>query len=112
MARASIVKVQLTRTQLTLAPTPTVLDSANGNYVQNDGSTLLWLSNGAGVTRTVSVEVPEDVDADLPVTARTYTLSAGQAGYTGIFPREIYGAQLLVDVSGATVSAVAYSTRI
>lgn len=112
MARALIVTVQLTRTALTLPPTATVLDSVNGNYCQNDGATFLWLSNGAGVTRTVSVEVPEDVDADLPVSSRTFTLLAGQAGYTGIFPRQIYGSQLLVDVSGATVSAVAYSTRI
>jgi len=92
-------------------PTPTVLDSVAGNYVLNDGATFLRLNNTALVARTVSVEVPEDVDANLPVTSRTFTLSAGQVGMTGIFPREIYGSQLLVDVSGAGVQAVANSIR-
>lgn len=112
MARAVIVRVQLNRFAFTLAPTPTVLDNVNFNYVANDGATLLWLSNGSGSTRTVTVEVPGNVDVDLPVTSRTYSLSAGQAGFTGVFPRAIYGSQILVDVSGATVSAIAYSTRI
>lgn len=111
MARAAIVFVRLDRHVFTANPTPTTLDAVNGNFVLNDGATFFELTNGAGVPRTVSVEVPEQVDQNLPVTSRTYTLNAGQVGKTGIYPREVYGSQLLVDVSGASVTCVAYSIR-
>lgn len=111
MARAVITLARLTRTTFTPNPTATTLDSVNFNYVNNDGGTFLELNNTSGVTRTVSVEVPEQVDQNLPVSSRTYSLNAGQVGKTGIYPREIYGATLLVDVSGAGVTAVAYSIR-
>jgi hypothetical protein len=111
MARAIIQFVHLSRLAFSINPTATALDNVNGNFSANDGGTFLELNNTAGGTRTVSVEVPEDVDADLPVSSRTYTLLAGQVGKTGVFPREVYGAQLLVDVSGTGVTAVAYSIR-
>lgn len=111
MARGLIQFVRLTRTAITLTPTATTLDNVNGNYVANDGSTFLELNNASGGTRTVSVEVPEQVDQNLAVASRTYTLLNGQVGKTGIFPREVYGSQILVDVSGTGVTAVAYSTR-
>jgi hypothetical protein len=63
------------------------------------------------VSRTVSVEVPTDVDEDLPVTSRVYTVAAGATGKTAFFPRQVYGDQLLVDVSGGTVTCTAYSCR-
>ncbi len=111
MARAAIVFIRLNRTVFTPNPTPTTLDSVNGNFQLNDGASFLELDNTSGVTRIVSVEVPEDVDQNLPVTSRSYTLNAGQVGKTGIYPREVYGSQLLVDVDGAGVTAVAYSVR-
>lgn len=111
MARAVITFVRLTRVVFTPDPTATTLDSVNGNYVLNDGATFLQLNNTSGTTKTVSVEVPEDVDQDLAVQSRTYSLNAGQVGKTGIYPREVYGSQLLVDVSGTGVTAVAFSVR-
>jgi hypothetical protein len=111
VARASIVFVRLTRTAFTANPTPTTLDNVNGNFVLNDGATFLELTNSSGATRTVSVEIPEQVDQNLPVTSRTYTLSNGQVGKVGIYSRERYGGQLLVDVSGTGVTCVAYSIR-
>lgn len=111
MARASITFIRLTRTALGAVTSTTVLDSANGNYVTNDGATFFYLENTDIVSRTVSVLVPEDVDQNLAVASRTFVLSAGQVGLTGTFPREIYGGQILVDVSGAGVEAVAYSVR-
>jgi len=111
VARVLIQFARLTRTAITLPPTPTTLDNVNGNYVTNDGSTFLEISNASGSTRTVSVEVPEAVDQNLTVANRTFTLLNGQTGKTGIFPREVYGGQLLVDVSGTGVTAIAYSTR-
>jgi len=111
VARVLIQFARLTRTAITLPPTATTLDSVNGNFVTNDGSTFLELNNASGGTRTVSVQVPEQVDQNLAVTSRSYTLLNGQVGKTGIFPREVYGGQLLVDVSGTGVTAVAYSTR-
>lgn len=111
MARASITLIRLTRTALGALTPATTLSSADGNYVTNDGATFLYLNNGSGGSRTVSVLVPEDVDQNLAVASRTFVLSAGQVGLTGTFPREIYGGQILVDVSGSTVTAVAYSVR-
>jgi hypothetical protein len=111
MARSIIQFVRLTRVAFSVNPTATTLDNVNGNFSANDGGTFLELNNTAGATRTVSVEVPGDVDADLPVSSRTFTLLAGQVGKTGVFPREVYGSQLLVDVSGTGVTAVAYSIR-
>lgn len=111
MARASIVLTRLTRVSFTPNPTPSTLDNVNGSFVLNDGATFLEFTNSSGATRTVSVEVPEQVDQNLPVTSRTYTLSNGQVGKTGNFPRERYGSQLLVDVSGTGVTCVAYTIR-
>jgi hypothetical protein len=111
MARAAIQLIRLDRTVFTANGSGTTLDSVNGNYVANDGATFLELHNGAGSPRTVSVEVPGDVDSDLPVTSRQYTVAAGATGKTAFFPRGVYGNQLIVDVSGGTVTATAYSCR-
>lgn len=111
MARAAITFVRLDRHVFTPNPVATTLDSVNGNFALNDGASFLELNNTALVSRTISVEVPEQVDQNLPVTSRTYTLNAGQVGKTGIYPREVYGSQLLVDVSGAGVQCVVYSVR-
>lgn len=111
MARQLITMVRITRAVFTPDPTPTTLSATDGNYVLNDGATILQLTNGSGSSRTVSVRVPEGVDIDLAVTSRTYALSNGQTGKVGIFPREVYGSQLLVDVSGTGVTAVALSVR-
>lgn len=111
MARASIELIRLDRTVFTVNGTGTTLDSVNGNFVLNDGATFLEFHNTSGSTRTVSVAVPGDVDEDLVVGSRTYTVLNGQTGKTAFFPRQTYGGELLVDVSGSAVSTVAYSCR-
>lgn len=111
MARASITVIRLDRTVFTANGAGVTLDSANGNAVDNDGATFLEFHNTSGSTRTVSVEVPADVDQNLPVTARTYTVPNAATGKTAFFPRQTYGGQLLVDVSGSGVNAAAYSCR-
>ncbi len=111
MARASITSIRLTRTALAALTPATTLDSTDGNYVNNDGATFLYLDNTSIGSRTVTVLVPEDIDQNLAVTPRTFVLSAGQIGMTGTFPRTIYGGQILVDVSGTGVDAIAYSVR-
>lgn len=109
MARADIVTVTLTRLVFQDDPTPTTLSSVNGNVTHNNSATFLELHNTSGGSRDVMVLVPTDVDVDLAVTARTYTLAAGESGKTGTFPVEVYGSQLLVDVSGTGVTAVAFT---
>ncbi len=111
MARTAIQLIVLDRTVFTTNGTGANLDNVNGSVVNNDGATFLELHNTSGSTRTVTVEVPGDVDEDLPVTGRVYTVLAGATGKTGTFPRQTYGEQLLVDVSGGSVNCVAYSTR-
>jgi hypothetical protein len=111
MARTGISSTRLSRVGV-MALTPTTeLDPVNGNYADNDGATLLHMENTAGAARDVTILIPTDVDMDLPVTSRTYTLSAGQIGLVGLFPRETYGGQLLVDVDGADVMVIAVSVR-
>lgn len=111
MARAAISVIHLTRMVFTVNPTGTTLSNTLGNYADNDGGTFLELNNASGGTRTVSVEVPANVDANLPVGSRTFTLTNGQVGKTGIFPIDVYGAQLIVDVSGTGVTATAFTIR-
>lgn len=111
MARTAIQLIVLDRTVFTTNGAGANLDAVNGSVVSNDGATFLELHNTSGSTRTVTVEVPGDVDEDLPVTGRVYTVLNGATGKTGTFPRQVYGEQLLVDVSGSNVNAVAYSIR-
>lgn len=111
MARTAIQLIVLDRTVFTANGSGSTLDNVNGSVVNNDGATFLELHNGSGATRTVTVEVPGDVDQNLVVAGRTYTVLAGATGKTGTFPRQNYGEQLLVDVSGGSVTATAYSTR-
>jgi hypothetical protein len=111
MARASIQLIRLDRTTFTANGSGSTLDSVNGSTVLNDGATFLELHNTSGSTRTVSVEIPDDVDEDLTVSPRVYTVANGATGKTAFFPRQTYGPQLLVDVSGTGVTATAYSCR-
>lgn len=114
MARAAIPVVRLTRTNpvvVDAATTGAALDSTDGNYVINDGATVLLMFNDSGGTATVEVLVPTGVDQDLDVDPRTYTLDDQVTYLTGYFPIEVYGSQLLIDVDVAGVQATSYSFR-
>lgn len=113
MARTQLSVQRLSRLALVTFDQTTwaVLDSANGNWVINDGSVFLGLFNDSGAARTVEILVPEGADQDLVVGPRTYALTDGVTYLTGYYPESVYSSQLLVDVSGTGVSAAAFTFR-
>lgn len=114
MARAPISVIRLTRTNPVVVDATTTgepLDNTDGNFIINDGATVLLMFNDSGGTATVEVLVPAGVDQDLEVSPRTYELDDQTTYLTGYFPIEVYGSQLLVDVDVVGVQGTAYSFR-
>lgn len=110
MARVEIPVTRLSRYTLQAAATPTTGDATNGHVLPNDGATFFEFRNNGATQRTIEILVPDNVDTDLLVTARTYTLPASATDTkTGTFPVHIYGPQLMVDVSHSDVRILAYS---
>jgi hypothetical protein len=94
------------------APAPKAADTVNGNVSINDGYTWLEMTNTAGVSRTVTLFIPQGFDNDLLISNRIYTLPASALPYyTGVFPVSYYGSQILYTASGAGISFRAISQR-
>lgn len=110
MARALVVVQSISRFGLTTQVTGTTGDVANGLYLPNDGATFLRFTSTAPGTQTVTALIPGGVDVDLTVNGRPYSVPAGSVGsYTGFFPVNIYGTELLLDTSSALLKVAAYS---
>lgn len=107
MARTLITPAAVTRTGVS-EPTEATGDVANGNYVPNDGVTILRVrnSNGASTARTLTMRVNTLVDG-LAVTSRTVTVAAAGIKYIGPFPVATYGTQLLLDPDNAELKIIA-----
>lgn len=101
---------RLSRFAVVEDPTPTTGDATNGHVLQNDGATFFEFRNNGATARTIDILIPSDFDSDLPITARSYTLTASAADVkTGTFPIALYGPQLMVDVSHSDVRILAYT---
>ena len=113
MARTVLPVYPITRFTLsTDALHPGVaMDVTNGNVAPNDGYTYMVLTLSGGVARTVTLDVPAGFDLDLVVTDRTYPLPSNGAYRTGVYPISAYGAQLLLNVSGAGVAIQLFTLR-
>lgn len=113
MARTPVVVYPISRFALTTSATapPVNMDVANGNVSANDGYTWLELTLSGGVARTVILDVPAGFDQDLVVGDRTYPLPSNGTYFTGVFPVSAYGAQLLLNASGAGVAIRIFSMR-
>ena len=110
MARTRIVPRGISRFAVTAESGGTTGDTVNGMWVPNDGATFLRMTSTAPGTQTVSVLIPGGVDTDLTVNDRTVSVPAGSTGsYSGFFPVEFYGTELLLDVSSALLKVAAYS---
>lgn len=82
-------------------------DTANGNYADNDGATVIYLANGAS-TRTLTVTSPDTVYG-LAVADKVYSLTANQFDFVGPFPLETFGPQLLLDFSANDLKFLVFS---
>lgn len=88
-------------------------DPANDHVMINDGYTFLEVRNTNAANQTFDVHVDGNID-DIPLAEiRTYTVNGtgvGTAtGKTGIFPRELYGETLLIDVATTDLRFTAYT---
>lgn len=107
MARTQINPVAVNHFALTTNILFTPCDATNGNYVFNDGATLLRFTSTSGSVQTVTVLLPNGVDVNLTVTPRTYSVPANGGGDTGFFPVALYGTSLLFTASSNLVSVLA-----
>lgn len=85
----------------------TATDTANGNYVVNDGSTWLEVENTDAAAHTLTISLSATVDGQ-PVTARTYDMAAADKLKIGPFSRRDYGAHLQIDADSNLVTVAAY----
>lgn len=110
MARTQLAVQQVNRFALAAVPAPgTAPDVANGNFVLNDGFTVLILLNADSVTHTLTVTVESGVDG-LASPTRTYTIPvSGIRQWTGAFPIQFYGKSLLFNLDSTQVSVQAVS---
>lgn len=113
MARTQLAVQRLSRLALVTFDQATwaELDSVDGNWLFNDGGTVLALFNDSGGPETVEVLVPAGVDQDLIAGPRTYNLDDGITYLSGYFPESVYSSQLLVDVSAGNIFVAAFSLR-
>lgn len=84
-------------------------DIANGNYAANDGATYVLLV-ADGTPRTCTVTTPTTVGMPpLAVADEVISVPANASALAGPFPREQYGAQLLLDFSNVALKALIFS---
>lgn len=109
-ARTLIVVAGITRFTVTPNQTGTTGDTVNGMWLPNDGATFIRVSSTAPGTQTVSALIPGGVDSDLTAGPRVYSIPAGATGsYAGFFPQDLYGTELLLNVSSNLLKISAYS---
>lgn len=105
MARTLITPTAVTRAGVA-PPAEASGDSVNGNYVPNDGSTVLLVRNSGATTRNMTIQFGYPIDGQT-VTGRPYPLAAGVSRYVGPFDVTTYGNQIKVDSDNAELKYVA-----
>lgn len=109
MPRVQIPVATIDRTLFRSNSAEVTADPANDHYVINDGETYLEVRNTNVADQAFDVHVVGNVD-DIPLAeVRTYTVPGSTTGKTGVFPRELYGTTLLVDVATADLRFTAYT---
>jgi hypothetical protein len=90
--------------------TPTVGDPTNGHRIANTG--VMWLrvknTNAGSTARTVTFHLVGSTDGQ-GVTSRVESIPAGKTFVMGPWPKDAYGAYLLVDPSHAEITISAWS---
>jgi hypothetical protein len=85
---------------------PTAGSPADGNSVNNNGETLLILTNTGTVDHTVALRIAITVDG-LPVNPRLIPVPAGKSILAGPYPTGWYGTTLLLDPPSADIRIAA-----
>jgi len=108
--RTAVSVISVSRAGLTAVPAPaTAPDVTNGNVIANDGATVLVLLNGDSATHTLTVQLAGGVDG-ATAGPKTYTVPvSGTRQWTGVFPVQYFGSQLLFNLDSALVTVQAVS---
>jgi hypothetical protein len=109
MAATALTIVTLTEQTPTTPITEPFADATNGNTVVNGPTLWLEFTNTVASVATVTVAYTQQVDGQT-VPPRSYSLPAtvGAKRRAGIFPIALFGPNLAISCSLATVSIVAY----
>jgi len=83
-------------------------DTTNGNWAPNDGATYLYFA-ADGSARTFTVVTPATLGGLAVADLGPVTVPASGWGMAGPFPREVYGPQVLFDVSNAALKCLVLS---
>ncbi|GAA0494809.1 hypothetical protein Ade02nite_19690 [Paractinoplanes deccanensis] len=86
---------------------PVAANITDGNSVNNNGETVLTVTNAGAVTRTLSIPLAVTVDGQ-PVGPRVYSIPAGQTILAGPYPPGWYGTTLLLDASSGDLMLSAF----
>jgi hypothetical protein len=109
VARVQIPIASVNHFALTPTPAARACDVTNGNYVVNDGATMLHFNNASGAPQTVTFTLPSGADVNLTIGPRLTTILTGQTGDTGFWPVDKYGTSLLFTGSSASITVYAES---
>lgn len=107
---AAIAVTQLDHTTAVTWPaSPGVAaDPVGFDTVANGGRTLLVVNNTAGTSATVDIVTPGKVDG-LDVEDRQFTIPATTVQLVPLGPTSVYGTNVTVKASAATVQLAAYA---
>jgi hypothetical protein len=82
-------------------------DNTNGNVFPNNGAIWLEVTNGGGSAGTITVAYASKVDGQT-VPAKSYSLAASAKRRIGPFPVTLFGTNVVVTPSAATITIAAY----
>ena len=88
-------------------PTPTAIDTTNGNVITNSGMTILRVQNTDSGSHTLTLLTPVTEDG-LALADDPRTIPASSTQWIGRLPLAIYGAQLQMTCSSSLVEVTVF----
>lgn len=85
------------------------VDNTNGDEFDNNGNTVLLVSNGSGGPLTVTITTPAGIRSVNEIVTKSLVVADGDVGFAGPFPQAIFNqttGRVYLDWStGTTVTA-------
>lgn len=106
MPRAALAPTELAGTG-GVAFSETAGDTVNGHTTPNDGHVYVFCRNASGATPYDITFLTQQTVDGLAVADKVVSMAASQSRLFGPFPREAYGADLLIDVAHLDLKLVA-----